>query len=198
MTRISLDSSPRTWTQDLLLDPGAPAGDRNALRIASMGEDLGKFLVMMIAGVFAGAFLPFVMFPREQRHWADHFIAAAVGASFVLTLWVTALLFAGWCVGRVERPRLVGLCSRKTVGEVALVILLVLVFVVFLLSRNLRSAAEAVLLIPVLLLVLLLFAAPLLLAVYAAGRKVAFLALFVAVHMLIVLVACEVGRWLIS
>jgi hypothetical protein len=101
LTLVELSNSPQDWTQDLVLEPGAPAAVYVAQAINSLGA-WPMLVVPGVCGVVLATFLPWVIIPREKRRWFDWPWAWGVGISTCLTILISACVFYAWC--RVRKP----------------------------------------------------------------------------------------------
>jgi hypothetical protein len=119
LTRVEVTSAPSSWTDDLVLEPQAPAAIEVACIIDRGGLPL-LWGLSTVLGMLLSVFLPWAILPRENRRWTDWLWAAAVGAATGLSVWVSTLLFLAWNARRFP---------GQVLGLGASGIILILIFV---------------------------------------------------------------------
>jgi hypothetical protein len=201
LTRIDLTTAAPDWSEDLHLEPGAPAAVRVAEGINTLGP-WRLFVFTAAAGVVVALFLPWLVMPPRQRSWEDWVWAVLVGAATCLSILAAAMVYYAWCCDRKPAGQQLplGQFARLVlwIGGVSLALLA--------LAVGLRevvgvSSLDAVLR-PTALLALLVFAVALPVAVvclvYAAAREqVIWLVMFAVVHLgLIVGLTEALSAWL--
>jgi hypothetical protein len=95
LTRVNLSPSPRGWTQDLLMDEGAPYAIEVAQVLNFLDKD-GTLLIPLVLGGLLGSFLPWIVIPRDQRRSLDFAWAVFVGAAICLSIYASAIVFCAW------------------------------------------------------------------------------------------------------
>src|SRR5262245_9100577 len=103
LTRVEMTSAPSSWTRDLVLEPGAPAGVEVARLIDTLGLG-GLWGASIVLGMLLAVFLRWAVVPREKRRRTDWLWAVAVGATTGLSLWVSTLVFLAWNLRRFNEP----------------------------------------------------------------------------------------------
>ncbi len=95
MTRITLTTDPQKWDRDLELVPGTTPVGTTALAVTGWAGFLGPLWSAML-GAILGLAIPRLTVPKAERRRVDWLAGALTGASIVLTIWVSALVFSIW------------------------------------------------------------------------------------------------------
>jgi hypothetical protein len=200
LTRVELDPSPRNWTEDLLLEAGAPAAVTVAEGIYVRGRR-ALWGLLVLLGVLIAGFLPLLVIPAEKRKAIDFLWSIAVGAAIALTIFASMLVFSAWIHFRkaqVEPHRLSTLNKFSLVAaglSIAAVGIAALLMAMNPMPNPVLEAIVPLLLIPAFGVLLVALPLSAIAFIFIAGRKAIWLVLFAFVHLA---VACASSTALAS
>lgn len=91
LTHVELSASPQNWTEDLILEEGAPL----ALHVAREIDSIWIVLHLSV-GALCGLILPWLFVPKKNRNWGDWVLAGVAGLSIIFTIFASAFILFPW------------------------------------------------------------------------------------------------------
>jgi hypothetical protein len=92
---VTLTNDPQKWNRDLELVPGTTPIGTVALAVTGWAGFLGPLWSALLGALLGLAITPLTI-PRVKRRWGDWFAGALTGASIVLTIAASAVVFFLW------------------------------------------------------------------------------------------------------